>query len=121
MIDLLTRPPDDWQSTNAVGDAPAICFYFGVRAGESHMLPLGAHFGVVYSPNPYVNPESPLRPWHYSVFEVGLYQYRPGREVERSYSQIKRRQLTRFEVPHFEALWLDITIRGGKTHEPSLL
>lgn len=75
MIDLLERPPDSWQICEADGSPPSICFYYGVYAGETHLLPLGAHFGVVYSPNHYVHPQSPLRPWSYVVFEVSEYQF----------------------------------------------
>lgn len=112
MIDLMERPPDSWQVLEPQGYPASIAFYFGVQYAEVYLLPLGAHFGVVRSPNYYVHPQSPLRPWHYSVFEVTLFIYRQDRELERSYRQIKRRQLSRFEVPHFEALWLDILMMG---------
>lgn len=117
MIDLIERAPDDWQIFEPDGYPPSIAFYYGVRCAAVHLLPLGAHFGVVYSPNVYVHPDSPLKPWHYSVFEVGLSLFRPFRPLERAYAQIKRRQLTRFEVPHFEALWLDIQLMGSKQLE----
>jgi hypothetical protein len=73
MIDLIARAPDSWQLVEPYGHPPSILFYYGVLAGESHLLPL-----------------------------------------ERSYKQVKRRQLTRFEVPHFEALWLEIMMMGRK-------
>ncbi len=116
MIDLLERAPDSWQMVEAVGDAPAIRFYYGVRAGEMHLLPLGAHYGVVSSPNPHVNPQSYLRPWAYVVFEVCLYQFRRGRPLERSYKQVQgtRHTLSLYERQHFEALWLDILMMGRK-------
>ena len=84
--------------------------------GDYRNLPLGAHFGVVSSPNYDVHPQSPLRPWHYVTFEVCLYQARRGRMAERSYKQVAgtRRHLSRFEVPHFEAMWLDILMMGRK-------
>lgn len=115
MIDLIERAPDGWQIVEAAGSPPSICFYYGARSSETHLLAMGAHFGVVYSPNLNVHPQSPLRPWYYVVFEVCLYQFRPTRPLERSYRQIKRRQLTRFEVPHFEGLWVDILMMGRKT------
>lgn len=40
------------------------------------------------------------------------WQRMKDRGMERSYRQVQRRQLTRFEVPHFEALWLDVTMMG---------
>lgn len=112
MMDLIERAPDSWQVMEAAGYPPAIMFYYGTTWDGSHTLAIGARFGVVYSPNYYVHPESPLHPWHYTVFEVSLHQFRPGRGLERSYTQVKRRQLTRFEVPHFESLWLDISLMG---------
>ncbi len=117
MIDLMERQPDSWQVFTPQGYPPAIMFYFGVPDGATHRLPMGAHFGVVYSPNYYVDSKSPLRPWHYTVFEVSLYQYRQDRGLERSYKQIKRRQLTRFEVPHFEELWTEILLMGKVSNQ----
>lgn len=119
MIDLMERPPDSWQTFAPQGSPASIEFYYGVQYNAMHLLPIGAHFGVVYSPNYYVDVKSPLHPWHYTVFEVTLYQFRPDRGLERSYKQIERRQLTRFEVPHFEALWLDYSMLGRtKEREP---
>lgn len=112
MIDLIERQPDSWQVFTPQGYPPSIAFYYGVKYADVHLLPMGAHFGVVYSPNHYVHPDSPFRPWHYTVFEVSLYQYRKDRGLERSYKQVKRRQLTRFEVPHFEELWTGILLMG---------
>lgn len=114
MIDLLERAPDGWVLVYPHGMPPGIHFYYGVRAGESHLLPVGAHFGVVYSPNHYVHPSSPLHPWAYVVFEVELYKFRHDRPLERSYKQIRRRQLTRFEVPHFEQAWTEILLMGER-------
>jgi len=114
MINLVEREPDSWQVFEPMGYPASIEFYYGVQYAELPLLPTGAHFGVVYSPNYYVDPKSPLRPWSYVVFEVSLYQYRPGRPLERSYKQIRRRQLFRFEVPHFEALWTGILLMGRK-------
>jgi hypothetical protein len=114
MIDLLERAPDSWQMFQPQGSPASIHFYYGVT-GSTRDLPLGSRFGVVYSPNGYVDVQSPLYPWHFCVFEVCLYQYRRTRPPERSYKVVKRRQLTRFEVPHFEALWFDILMMGRKT------
>ena len=114
MVDLIEREPDSWQLFEPYGYPASIQFYYGTTAAGLVTLKLGARFGVVYSPNVYVPEHSPLRPWSYVVFEVSLYQYRPGRGVERSYKQVKRRQLTRFEVPHFEALWTEIVMSGKR-------
>lgn len=108
-MDLVERTPDGWVM-NTVGMPPAIYFYYSVRPSDTMRLPVGAQFGIVFSENHYVHPKSPLHLWSYVVFEVSLYQYRPGRSLERSYKQVKRRQLTRFEVPHFEALWAEIVL-----------
>ncbi len=70
MIDLIERAPDGYERIEADGSPPSIRFYYGVQARETHRLPLGAHFGVVSSPNYDVHPQSPLRPWHYVTFEV---------------------------------------------------
>lgn len=113
MIDLLDATPDRWQVFQPDGHPASIHFYYGVPT-TTQALPLGAHFAVVYSPNVYVDVKSPLYPWHLEVFEVCLYQHRLTRPLERSYKSVKRRQLTRFEVPHFEALWLDISLMGRK-------
>lgn len=114
MIDLLDQQPDSWHIVEARAYPAAIQFYYGLQFGEAHLLPMGSQFGVVYSPNYYVHPQSPLRPWHYVVFEVSLYQYRRGRGLERSYKQIgeSRHTLSVYEVAHFEGLWMDILLRG---------
>lgn len=116
MIDLIEREPDSWQMFEPMGYPASIEFYYGVQYAELHRLPIGAHFGVVYSPNYYVDPKSPLRPWSYVVFEVSLYQYRRDRGLERSYKQIgkSRHTLSRFEVSHFEELWTGILLMGRK-------
>lgn len=114
MMDLTERAPDGWVLAGAKGEPPAIHFYFGVRPEETCKLPVGAWFGVVYSPNHYVHPKSPLRPWSYVVFEVSLYVFRVDRGLERAYKQVKRRQLKTYEVPHFEALWTEIVMMGTK-------
>lgn len=114
MMDLIAREPDDWQLFQPHGYPASIQFYFGTTYAGLLTLKLGARFGVVYSPNVYVHEHSPLRPWSYVVFEVSLYQYRPERGLERSYKQVKRRQLTRFEVPHFEELWTEIVLNGKR-------
>lgn len=113
-MDLIEREPDDWQLFQPHGYPASIQFYFGTTYAGLLTLKLGARFGVVYSPNVYVHEHSPLRPWSYVVFEVSLYQYRPERGLERSYKQMKRRQLTRFEVPHFEQLWTEIIMNGKR-------
>lgn len=115
MIDLLERAPDGWQTFEPPGHPASIHFYYGVQAGKTNTLPMGAYFAVVYSPNVYVGDESPLHPWHYSVFEVCEYQYRPDRPLERSYKAIgaKRHTLSRFEVAHFVTLWAKVR-KGGK-------
>lgn len=113
-MDLIAREPDDWQIFEPHGYPASIEFYFGTTYAGMVTLKQGAWFGVVYSPNVYVHEPSPLRPWSYVVFEVSLYQYRPGRGLERSYKQMKRRQLTRFEVPHFEQLWTEIIMNGKR-------
>lgn len=77
MIDLIERAPDSWQIVEADGSPPAIVFYYGTTWNGIHLLSLGAHFGVVYSPNHFVHPQSPLRPWHYSAFEVCWSKFRP--------------------------------------------
>jgi hypothetical protein len=116
VIDLIEREPDSWAMFEPDGYPASIHFYYGVQDGALHKLPMGAHFGVVRSPNVYVHEHSLLRPWSYVVFEVALFQFRPGRGVERSYKQVKdmRRALTRFEVPHFEELWTEIVLNGKK-------
>jgi hypothetical protein len=114
MMSLIERAPDSWQLFEPMGYPASIEFYYDVDYREMIKLPMGAHFGVVYSPNVYVHEHSPLRPWSYVVFEVSLYQYRPERGLERSYKQVKRRQLTRFEVPHFEELWTGIIMSGKR-------
>lgn len=114
-MDLIEREPDDWQLFKPHGYPASIEFYFGTTYAGLVTLKQGARFGVVYSPNVYVHEHSPLRPWSVVVFEVSLYQYRPGRGLERSYKQIKnRRHLTRFEVPHFEELWTEIVLNGKR-------
>jgi hypothetical protein len=114
MMDLIERAPDGWVLVEAAGEPPAIHFYYGVRPADTGKLAIGARFGVVYSPNRYVHPASPLRPWCYVVFEVNLYQFRETRGLERAYQQVKRRQLTRFEVAHFEERWTEIVMMGRR-------
>lgn len=111
-MDLIERAPDGWVLVDVAGEPPAIHFYFGVRPADTGKLPMGARFGVVYSPNHYVHPASPLRPWYYVVFEVHLYKFRELRPLERSYKQVKRRQLRTYEVPHFEKMWTEIMLMG---------
>ncbi len=106
MIDLLTRPPDSWQVFQPQGYPASIHFYFGVQYAEMHLLGMGMHFGVVNSPNHYVHPESPLRPWRYVVFEVSQYLYWSG--LGRSYKQVGAKRLSGWEVQHFDELWRDI-------------
>ncbi len=115
-MDLIERVPDSWQTFEPMGYPASIEFYYGATYDGLHRLPMGAWFTVVYSPNVYVHEHSPLRPWSLVVFEVSLYQYRPDRGLERSYKQVKgkRRQLTRFEVPHFEELWTEIVLNGKR-------
>lgn len=116
MMSLIERAPDSWQLFEPMGYPASIEFYYDVDYREMIKLPMGAHFGVVYSPNVYADPSSPLHPWRLVVFEVCLYQYRPDRGLERSYKQIskRRRNLTRFEVPHFEELWTEIVLNGKR-------
>lgn len=113
-MDLIERAPDGWQTFEPMGYPASIEFYYGVDYRAMIRLPIGARFGVVYSPNVYADPSSPLHPWRYVVFQVCLYQYRPDRGLERSYQQVKRRALTRFEVPHFENLWTEIVLSGKR-------
>ena len=109
-MNLIETLPDGWVTTRSQGKEPSIAFYYGAQPGHSHEVDVGACFGVVYSPNLYVHPDSPLRPWCYVVFEVRLSQLRPHRPLERAYAQISRRNLAAWEVAHFETLWLDIEI-----------
>lgn len=97
-----------------MGYPRSIQFYYGVKYDALHRLPMGAWFSVVYSPNVYVHPQSPLNVWSYVVFEISLYAIRPGHGLDRSYKQVKRRALTRFEVPHFEELWTAIVLNGKR-------
>lgn len=110
-MELMERQPDGWQIVrgNAAGDM--ILFCYGVKPEETHRLPVGAHYGVVYSPSPFVDQHSPLWGWCYVVFEVRMTQYRIGEALARSYAQIKRRKLTRFEIPHFEDQWFEIELK----------
>lgn len=111
-MELMEREPDGWKLIHADGMTATIEFYYGVKPNESLLLPVGARFGVVYSANPYVHPQSSLQPWSYVVFEISLYKFRPTGGLDRSYKQVRRRQLTRFEVPHFEHLWTEIVLMG---------
>lgn len=109
-VNLIDTAPDGWRSTRMQDKEPSIQFYYGCQPLAAHEMPPGAQVGVVYSPNLYVHPDSPLRPWNYTVFEVQLFQFLAQRPAERSYAQISRRNLFPWEVAHFEELWLEIEI-----------
>lgn len=115
MPNLIDTPPAGWHVSHPQGSEDMIAFFFGVDARWAHELELGERFGVVYSPNPYVHPDSPLRPWCYIVMRVDMCEFRPNHPKERGYVQESRRLLFEWEVQHFEELWLQIAIDAMTT------
>ncbi len=109
-MNLIDTLPEGWLTFHAVDQEPSIQFYFGADPRWLHELAVGERFGVVFSPNHFVHPDSPLHPWHYSVFRVDMVKFRTHGELERGHVQEMRRQLFVWEVHHFEELWLQIEI-----------
>lgn len=100
-MSLIERTPDSvWMSP----DRSLFACYFGCTLERLPRMRVGSRFGVVNSPNPFVEVTSPLYDWHYTVFEIAMYVFRRGLAPERSHRQIRRRLLTAEEIRHFEAL-----------------
>lgn len=111
---LAERTPDDWYQSSGTDGKVFVAFHFGATLDGVQRLPVGGRFGVVYSPNPYVDPHSPLAGWYYVIFEVCLSQFHADKGMERGYRQVSRRPLDRWEVEHFESLWSEV--QHGKSH-----
>lgn len=85
-------------------DAAAWSIWYGCPGGACHSLPIGAVFGVVYSPDRKGN-----LGWRYIRFRVDMKDARAGTKhatgkLSRVYDVTHARNLSAEEIAHFEQL-----------------
>lgn len=101
MSALTETPYQDTRLFPPWGDyAASALFYFGAAGDSLHRLPVGAVFGVVYSPSPFCHAG-----WQYVRFEVRLCRLRAGHAPERGYAVSAQRWLTADEATFFDSEW----------------
>jgi hypothetical protein len=111
---LITREITDVRLfPGKLGFNPSVDFYYGVKAGESHLLPVGSIFDVVSSPSQF----SPLfNQWRITRFQVRMCRFRAHAPLERGYAEVKKRPLTEEEAAHFQALWGTLRREGENNY-----
>lgn len=114
MSHLITREITDVRLfPGKPGFNPSIDFYYGAKASETHLLPVGSVFDVVSSPSQF----SPLfNQWRITRFQVRMCRFRAHAPLERGYVEVRQRPLTEEEAAHFQTLWETLQREGENTH-----